>query len=105
MTHPNKAKGNKFEVELVHDAQEKGLEAKRAWGSNGIAIGEAEEVDVLVEKTRIQAKRRKKLPKWLAINEGVDAVVFREDKGETYILMRWEKVLKKMATAKRRRSG
>jgi Holliday junction resolvase len=89
MTHPSKVKGNNYERELVKDAQAKGLEAERAYASNGKALGECEEVDLIVEGCRIQAKRRKHLPLYLAINDGVDAVVFRQDKRESLVLIKW----------------
>lgn len=90
MTHPSKVKGNNYERELVKEAQAKGLIAQRAYASNGKALGECEEVDLIVEGCRIQAKRRKGLPQYLAINDGVDAVVFRQDKGESLVLIKWQ---------------
>jgi len=90
MTHPSKIKGNGYERELVSQAKEKGLEAERAYASNGKALGECEEVDLIVEGCRIQAKRRKALPQYLALNDGVDAVVFRQDNNKSLVLVRWE---------------
>lgn len=90
MTHPSKVKGNNYERELVKDAQAKGLIAERAYASNGKALGECEEVDLMVEGCRIQAKRRKHLPQYLALNDGVDAVVFRQDNDDSLVLIRWE---------------
>ena len=50
-----------------------------------------EEVDVLIDDDfRIQAKCRKKLASFLVPSEEVDAVVFKEDRGNTYILIRFE---------------
>ena len=37
MSHPSKQKGNRFEREIVDKAKDRGLDAKRAWGSNGMA--------------------------------------------------------------------
>ena len=93
MTHPNKVKGNSFERELINKAKELGIDAKRAYGSDGRALGEVKEVDAIIGGVRVQAKRRKQLPKYLKIDEGVDLVVFREDRGETYALVRWDKIL------------
>lgn len=98
MTHPNKAKGNKFEVEIVKKLQEHGLEARRAWGSNGQSLGKHEEVDILmkykhqsiIEELKLQCKRKKELPEWLGLTEHVDAVILREDRGKTFILMNFE---------------
>jgi len=93
MTHPSKSKGNTFERELVNGAREKGLVAERAYASNGKALGHGEEVDCVVAGCRIQAKRRRKLPNYLRVPDGTDATVFREDRGETYALLRWADLL------------
>lgn len=90
MTHPSKTKGNKFEREIVNDARAAGLEAQRAYASNGKALGHAEEVDLVAAGCRIQAKIRKALPAYLVPSDGVDAVVFRADRGGTLVLVRWE---------------
>lgn len=96
MTHPSKAKGNRYEYELVRQAEARGLIAERAWASNGKALGESAEVDLVVNGMRLQAKRRRKLPGYLRIGKGVDGVVFREDRGESYVLMRWSDLLDKL---------
>ena len=91
MPSPSKAKGNRFEREIVNEAKKAGFTAIRAWGSNGQALGHHEEVDCLAEgDLRIQAKRRKKIAEWLKPSEVVDAVVVREDRGESYIIIRLE---------------
>lgn len=88
MSHPSKVKGNFFEREVVSAAKAEGLEAVRAWGSNGAALGKDPEVDLMVDVYAVQAKRRKKLPSYLQIPECCDAVVFRQDRGETLVLTR-----------------
>ena len=91
MAHPSKVKGNAFEREVVRLFESYDIECKRAWGSNGQSLGLHEEVDCLAEgDIRIQAKRRKKIAKWLKPSEVVDAVVVREDRGESYIIIRLE---------------
>lgn len=89
MTHPSKRKGNAFERELVADAIAAGLSAKRAYASNGESLGQSAEVDLLVDDRRIQAKRRKSIPGWLGLEDGVDAVVLRQDRGESVVVLRW----------------
>ena len=89
MTHPSKRKGNAYERELVNQAKDSGLEAKRAWASNGRSLGLHEEVDLVVADKRIQAKRRKSIASYLLPNENVDAVAFRPDAGETVVLLTW----------------
>jgi len=86
LSSPSKQKGNRFENELVALAMEWGLQAQRAWGSNGRAMGEHEEVDCKIEEYTVQAKRRKSIAKFLKC-EHTDIVAFREDRGETYALM------------------
>jgi Holliday junction resolvase len=91
MSHPSKQKGNRFEREIVEKAIDRGLkDAKRAWGSNGMALGEHPEVDCLIKGYKIQAKVRKKLPKYLIPSNEVDAVVFKQDRGEILMLIRYE---------------
>ena len=93
MPHPSKVKGNTYEREIVEKFQEQGIKCKRAWGSNGQSLGLHEEVDCLAEgDLRIQAKRRKKIAEWLKPSEVVDAVVVKEDRGETYIIIRYKNI-------------
>ena len=94
MTHPSKVKGNGYEREIVAKFQEHGIECERAYASNGRALGMHEEVDCLANKElRIQAKRRKNIAKWLKPSIFVDAVVVREDRGHSYILLRLDDFL------------
>ena len=91
MAHPSKLKGNRFEKEIVDKAKDTGIEdSKRAWGSNGMALGEHPEVDCLIDGYKIQAKVRKKLPAYLIPSKEVDAVVFKQDRGEILMLVRYE---------------
>ena len=90
MSHPSKLKGNRFEREIVDKAKDAGLDAKRAWGSNGIALGEHSEVDCVIDGAKIQAKVRKKLPAYLIPSKEVDSVVFKQDRGEILMLIRYE---------------
>ena len=91
MTHPSKVKGNTHEREVVNIAHSYGINGERAYASNGRSLGLHEEVDVLLEgDLRIQAKRRKKIAEWLKPSVFVDAVVVREDRGKSYIIIRLE---------------
>ena len=94
MPSPSKAKGNRFEREIVNKMTSLGIKAKRAWGSNGASIGMHEEVDVLIGKDfKIQAKCRKKIASFLIPTEHVDAVICKEDRGDMLIIMRLDDVL------------
>ena len=83
MTHRNKIRGNNLERLLVNTAKEEGLSAKRAYASDGRALGKSEQVDCMVERYTIQAKMKKKVAQWLYPdyhNEDVDVVVTRMDR-------------------------
>jgi len=96
MPSKSKTKGNNFERIIVNMAKELDIPAKRAWGSNGAAIGQHEEVDVLLDTDfKIQAKCRKKLADFLLPSEHVDAVVCKQDRGETLIIMPFKEFLLK----------
>ena len=47
MAHPNKIKGNRFEYMVRDMFMDKGIEAKRAYASDGRSLGLTEDVDVL----------------------------------------------------------
>ena len=95
MPSPSKAKGNRFEREVVKIVKESGLDAKRAWGSNGAALGMHEEVDVLImDSFKVQAKVRKKIASFLIPSEHVASVICKQDRGEPLIIMRLEDWLK-----------
>ena len=94
MPSKSKNKGNTFERLIVNKAKDLGLEAKRAWGSNGQSIGWHEEVDVLIDNSfTIQAKCRKKLADFLIPSEHVDSVVFKQDRGKMLVLMDFDDYL------------
>ena len=95
MASPSKAKGNRFEREIVNTVLSSGFSTcKRAWGSNGASLGMHEEVDVLIgDSFKIQAKCRKKIASFLIPTEHVDAVICKEDRGDMLIIMRLDDVL------------
>lgn len=101
MSAPGKIKGSNFEREVVAELRVRGIPSKRAYASNGNALGEHEQVDIVVYhgritnnpdtkptvKLKLQLKRRKKLPEYLGMTKHVDAVVFRQDNDVAYILL------------------
>lgn len=93
MTHPNKAKGNAYEEEVVRAVKSHGLSAQRAWGSDGRAMGEHQEVDLKIEGFKIQAKRYKRIAQHLIPSNQVDAVVTRPDRGQSLVILRLEDFL------------
>lgn len=98
MPSPSKRKGNHYERELVHEFEGVGWDAKRAYASNGEALGEDAECDLVIESERmrftVQAKRRKKIASYIKIPENVDLTMVREDRGETLVVMRLDDFVK-----------
>lgn len=101
MAHPSKSKGNAYERQLVNQALQSGMAAKRAYASNGEALGHHAEVDLVVAGKRIQAKRRKAIATWMRPNKNVDAVCVREDRGDTIVLITWWEYLDLVKAASR----
>jgi Holliday junction resolvase len=90
MAHPSKRKGDKFERELVNQAEAAGVPAQRAFMSNGRALGESEGVDLVLGlqgEWRIQAKRRKSVANYLTPPEGADVTIIREDRADSLVVM------------------
>ena len=87
MPNKSKAKGNRFEREVVETCELHEIKAVRAWGSNGKSLGLHEEVDVLInDDIKVQAKVRKALPKWIRPSENVDVQIIKEDRGKMYVV-------------------
>ena len=87
MPNKSKAKGNRFEREIVEAIELHDIKAVRAWGSNGKAFRNHEEVDILInDEIKVQAKVRKALPKWIAPSEHVDVQIIKEDRGKMYVV-------------------
>lgn len=96
MTSTSKAKGNRFERELVNKAKECGLDAKRAYASNGQSLGKTDDVDLLIQGLPFQAKCRKKIGDLYKPNDNNFGQIFKEDRGEIYVMMKFEDLLKIM---------
>ena len=87
MPNKSKAKGNRFEREIVEAVELHDIKCVRAWGSNGKAFGHHEEVDILInDEIKVQAKVRKASPKWIAPSEHVDVQIIKEDRGKMYVV-------------------
>src|SRR6056297_1931351 len=98
MPSKSKRKGNVYESELVEQLDAEGISAKRAWGSNGLALGETEGVDLVFthagRKWRVQAKRRAKIADYVKPPEGADIVMTRGDREETLVVMPFSDFIK-----------
>ena len=99
MAHPSKNKGNRFERLVVNITKDEGIPAKRAYGSNGQALGCHEEVDVLINNTiKVQCKTRKKIANWIMPSEHVDIQVIKEDRGIPYAVLPYDDYLELIKT-------
>jgi hypothetical protein len=108
VTHRNKIRGNNLEREIVNTAKEVGLSAKRAYASDGRSLGKSEVVDVIVENTTIQAKRRKKVAQWLYPDyhgDDVDVVVTRMDRKEALAILPLQRLLELLKIEKEKLDG
>ena len=102
MPNRSKQKGNRFEREVTNLAKEYSIESKRAYASNGLSLGYAEEVDVLLstpdKKWRVQCKVRKNIASWIKPDSSVvDLQVVKEDRGEIYAILPYEDFLELIA--------
>lgn len=94
MANRSKRKGYDFEVEIIRELMNDGIPSVRGWGSDGRSLGKSPDVDIVaLDSFLIQAKRRRALPAWLRLGT-VHAVVIREDRGETFALIRFEDLKK-----------
>ena len=93
MSSKSKAKGNRFERLCVELAKSEGLDAQRAWGSDGRSMGEHSEVDIKIESYKAQCKTRKRIAKWLKPGKEVDVQLVKEDYGEVFEILTLEKWL------------
>jgi len=98
MASKEKIKGNRVEREVVGEFVGKGIEAKRAWGSDGKSLGLHSEVDcvALINNTefKIQVKARKKIGKlYLPDTDKVDAHVVKMDRHKLVIILELEKFI------------
>ena len=90
MPSRSKQKGNRCERECGDIAKERGFKSKRAWGSDGRSLGETAEVDLLIDKYKAQCKVRKRVAKWLKPTEEVDIQIVKEDRGQIYVIQKYE---------------
>ena len=95
-----KQKGYRHEVECVDGAQKYGLNAVRAFGSDGRALGEKSDVDVVIDhpelnntdkfkKLKLQAKSRASFPKYFNLGSS-DIKVFKANRQRSMALVDYE---------------
>jgi len=97
MAHSSKQKGNRFEREIVNLTKEAGLDAERAYGSNGKALGFTEDVDVVIRTSwtdlKAQMKIRATIADYIKPAVTVDLQVIRENRGEPLAVIRYKDLL------------
>lgn len=94
MANKSKQKGSRFERLIVLMTQDVGVPCKRAWGSNGAALGMHEEVDVVIDNDfKVQAKCRKTMGQWMIPNKNVNAQLVKADREDPLIVMRYDDFL------------
>ena len=99
MPSKNKARGNRLERLVVNQAKELGIDAVRAYASNGLSLGEAEDVDVKIGRFKGQCKMRKKIASFMKPPESCEIALIKTDREETLVVMRypeWLELIKKL---------
>jgi len=97
MPSTNARRSKRHEREIVHAAEDVGLDAERAWNSDGRSLGEHREADCRLKAPdgttwTVQAKRRKTVAQYLTC-DGADVVVTREDRGENLVVLPLDRFL------------
>lgn len=86
MPSKSSRKGYAYERELLEQLTDEGFKCQRAWGSDGRSMGVEPDVDLIADDIKIQAKRRKVIPKWLELGN-CDVVMFRGDHRESFAVI------------------
>lgn len=96
MPSKNKARGNRLERLVVNQAKKVGIDAIRAYASNGMSLGEAEDVDVKIGEFKGQCKMRKKIASFMKPPESCDIALIKEDREDTLVVIRYQDFLNMM---------
>lgn len=91
MASKQRIKGFNFEREIVKLLKDSGvfLDVKRAPGSDGTNLGLTEDVDLVADGFKIQAKRRKTEPKWMELGN-CHFLIHRADRDKPKITLNLE---------------
>lgn len=95
----SKRKGSNGEREVVNLAKAAGLEAERAYASNGRALGHPEDVDALIAGMPVQVKRRARIATYILPPPGAAATILRPDRGEWLAVLPYATLLKLLREA------
>jgi hypothetical protein len=99
MPSKSSRKGYAYERELIEQLTKEGFKCQRAWGSDGRSIGVEPDVDIIADDIKIQAKRRKAIPKWLELGN-CDVVMFRGDHRESFAVIPVKEYVRLLSTDK-----
>ena len=78
----SKQKGTNAEREIVNIAKQHGLNAQRAYASDGRSLGHTSDVDATINRYKIQVKRRAKIADYIQPPPGADITLTRENHGQ-----------------------
>ena len=96
MPSKNKTRGNRLERLVVNQAKEVGIKAIRAYASNGLSLGEAEDVDVKIGEFKGQCKMRKNIASFMKPPESCDIALIKTDREDTLVVIRYRDFLNMM---------
>ena len=110
MSSKERAKGNRVEREVVNRLANSGIDARRAWGSDGRSLGFDAEVDCIAlincKALRIQVKARKSIGKlYQPDTDKVDCHVVKMDRRKPVIIMELDKFIEIYKDAKSKNKG
>ena len=97
MASKSKDKGNRFEYEVRDRFMAEGIDCKRAYASDGRALGYSEKVDLLAVSNdvhyTIQCKVRKVLSSFFKPVDDVYTQVIKQDRDVTYAVIRLDDLI------------
>ena len=96
MPSKNKARVIRLERLVVNQAKEVGINAIRAYASNGLSLGEAEDVDVKIGEFKGQCKMRKNIASFMKPPESCDIALIKTDREDTLVVIRYQDFLNMM---------
>jgi len=85
----SRTKGFGYEREVVNQIKQAGLDARRMFGSDGRSSGLSADTDIYVDgRYSFQLERTKTIRAKYRPTDGTVGSIFREDKGESFALIR-----------------
>lgn len=89
----SRVKGFSYEREVVNQAKDAGIPAKRAWGSDGRSLGLDPEADVVIGGRPFQCKRTKVISSRFTPSPGIYGQLIRADRQESLVVIRYKDYL------------